>query len=101
MEKAAIRPIRRLSYKDCFQLAELIGKLNLKEDLKNIVKKTDGNARAAGIEVLAELIEKAPDVQEPLAAFLAEICGTDAETVGNAPIAEESDLAAFFTSAQS
>lgn len=111
MGKAVIKPIRKLSFKDCFKLADLIRKLNLKEDFKNIVTKAEKDARQVGIEAFAEIVEKAPEIQDSIAELLADICGTEKETIENAPVAEiiiavqaiakESDLAAFFTREQS
>lgn len=110
MGKAGIKPSRKLSFKDCFRLAEMIEKLDVKEKIVAIVSEAKGNpenAQRVGIEAFFEVIAKAPEVYSELSAFLADICGTEKETVESAPIAEvisavkiiaaESDLKDFFT----
>lgn len=103
--------IRKLNLKDCFKLAGILSKANLKTEIsallsearketvkaavtqKNSPKKDAENAKEQlkeklGIDVFMLLIERAPQVEAEIYDLLAGICGVTAEEIAETEIKE-------------
>lgn len=103
--------IRKLNLKDCFKLAGILSKANLKTEIsallsearketvkvaitqKNSPKKDAENVKEQlkeklGIDVFMLLIERAPQVEAEIYDLLAGICGMTAEEIAEIEIKE-------------
>lgn len=103
--------IRKLNLKDCFKLAGILSKANLKTEISallsearketvkaaikqnNSPKKDAENAKEQlkeklGIDVFMLLIERAPQVETEIYDLLAGICGVTAEEIAEIEITE-------------
>lgn len=104
--------MRKLNLNDAFKAAEIIRKAKIREELAELLADSGKQGQMKlGASVVLMLIEKAPDVQEELCGFIASLKGCGAADVRDMPLedivkfarelAEENDLAAFFSSAAS
>ena len=115
--------MRKLNLSDAFKAAEIIRKAKIREELAELIADSGKQGQMKlgasgkqwqmklGVSVVLMLIEKAPDVQEELLGFIASLKGCGAADVRDMPLedivkfarelAEENDLAAFFSSAAS